>query len=488
MKKISRREVLTSGAAGLATLAWRNEVRAAAADGQGPVVLNDASRLNPTPVAKHVIVRPDDRERLVAELRALLAEASRSGDGVCLGGARHSMGGQSLLRNGIAVSLDKPHVEVDAARKICRVRAGARWRDVLGALDPLGLSVAVMQSNSDFSVGGTLCVNAHGWPVPCAPFGATVQSFRLMLADGAVLTCSRNENAELFGHAIGGYGLFGIVLDIDMTVVSNATMLPRYDIVPAGDVARRFLEAARDPQAAMAYGRLSVAREHFLEEGLVVSYRTDAAAGDRAPAARPSQAYSMVSRALFRAQIGSERGKKARWHAETRLLPPAARKHPITRNAILGYPVSVLAERRRNRTDILHEYFLPADRFADFLEACRARIPPSLDLLNVTLRYVDTDIDSTLSYAPAPRIAAVMLFNQPATQEADERMRRVTEPLIDAALSFGGSYYLPYRLHARPAQFRAAYPGFSQFAAAKRRYDPQLRFRNALWDVYLATA
>jgi hypothetical protein len=41
---------------------------------------------------------------------------------------------------------------------------------------------------------------------------------------------------------------------------------------------------------------------------------------------------------------------------------------------------------------------------------------------------------------------------------------------------------LPYRLHATCAQLRAAYPRVDEFVTAKRRYDPQLRFRNALWD------
>jgi hypothetical protein len=47
-------------------------------------------------------------------------------------------------------------------------------------------------------------------------------------------------------------------------------------------------------------------------------------------------------------------------------------------------------------------------------------------------------------------------------------------------------YYLPYRLHATREQLRAAYPRVDAFVAAKRRYDPQLRFRNALWDSYFA--
>lgn len=130
---------------------------------------------------------------------------------------------------------------------------------------------------------------------------------------------------------------------------------------------------------------------------------------------------------------------------------------------------------------------MPPQRFGDFLAACRDIMPVHRqDLLNVTLRYVDTDTSSVLSYAPQPRIAAVMLFAQAMTDEADADMRAMTMKLIDAVHAIGGSYYLPYRLHATRGQLRQCYPALDDFIAAKRRIDPQLRFRNALWETYCA--
>ncbi len=193
-----------------------------------------------------------------------------------------------------------------------------------------------------------------------------------------------------------------------------------------------------------------------------------------------------MSRSVFRAQIGSEQGKRLRWAAETRLMPRLDRA-AVTRNTLLDEPVAAIRDHVSTRTDILHEYFVPPDRFNDFLDACREIIPAHRqDLLNVTLRYVGADSSSVLTYAPQPRIAAVMLFVQQRTPEADDDMRAMTVKLIDRVLALGGSYYLPYRLHASREQMRLAYPRLDEFVAAKRRYDPQLRFRNALWDTYLA--
>src|SRR5258708_22271044 len=161
---------------------------------------------------------------------------------------------------------------------------------------------------------------------------------------------------------------------------------------------------------------------------------------------------------IFRAQIGSERGKRARWIAEPGRMPKVGQV-AVPRNTLLNEPVAALADRDLSRTDILHEYFVAPDRFNDFLAACREIIPAHRqDLLNVTLRYVGADSSSVLTYAPQPRIAAVMLFVQERTTEADADMRAMTRNLIDRGLALGGSYYLPYRLHSSRGQMTMGYP------------------------------
>jgi FAD/FMN-containing dehydrogenase len=80
-----------------------------------------------------------------------------------------------------------------------------------------------------------------------------------------------------------------------------------------------------------------------------------------------------------------------------------------------------------------------------------------------------------------------MLFSQRMTKADDEDMATMTQRLIDAALDAGGSFYLPYRLHARRDQVARAYPRVEEFVARKRHYDPGLLFRNTMWNRYFAT-
>ena len=484
MTSLTRRTFIAASAA---ALSGGPAISAPRPSGAGPLTLNDASRLNPVTVARNAVLREREDAALIEALRGLLKDAAAEGRPVCVGGARHSMGGQSLMRDGFAASFATPVIEPDTARKIYRVRAGARWRDVIAALDPLGFSPKVTQSNHDFSVGGTLSVNAHGWPVPYGPFGATLRAFRLMLADGTVLRCSREENAELFALCLGGYGLFGIVIDAEIEMADNVLLGARHDVMPSGQFANAFVKAVKEPDVRMAYGRLSVADANFLQRSLLVSYRPVARQPSPLPPPQTSEAYRYLSRAVFRAQIGSEGARKRRWYLETVLGPTVTARKAVTRNAILNYPVAALAGTEADRVDILHEYFVPPERLEDFLVTCREIIPAyGQTLLNITLRWLEPDTTSVLSFAPGPRVALVMLFSQWMTRGPEIDMQNTTQKLIDRALELGGSYYLPYRLHARPDQLRKAYPRIEEFVAKKRGYDPQLRFRNMMWEAYLA--
>jgi FAD/FMN-containing dehydrogenase len=449
------------------------------------LVLNDASRLDPTPVTKHIIRGAEPEAQLLSAIRAELKEAAAAKRPVALGAARHSMGGQSLPRDGTAITLDSRRIELDSAGKLYRVDAGARWADVIKVLDPAGFSPVVMQSNNDFGVAATFCVNAHGWPVSHGPFGSTVRSLRMILADGSLVRCSRTENADLFAHAMGGYGLFGIIIDLEVEMTPNLVLVPTAARMPADEFGPRFVASlAADPTIQMAYGRMSLTRKDFLGEALLTVYHPQPGPSAQIPPARDHTVLTTLLNRIYRAQIGSEAMKALRWQMETRLNPLLS-SGPVTRNALLNEPVSNLFNNDPRRTDILHEYFVPPHRFADFLAGCREVIPRAkAEFINVTLRYVDTDRMAKMSFAPTPRVSAVMSFSQEMTTAGEVDMMVMTERLIDNVLAVGGTFYLPYRLHARRDQVERAYPGSSAFVASKRACDPGLLFRNAMWTAY----
>lgn len=445
---------------------------------------DDASRLNATPV-REVWPVPADMGAAEEQLAQLLARARDEGLRVSIAGARHSMGGHTIYPGGISIdTLPLDAMWLDEERDLLHVQAGATWKQVIAMLDAHGRSVAIMQSNNSFSVGGSVSVNCHGWQYGQPPIASSVRGLRLMKADGAIVRCSREENPELFSLALGGYGLFGIILEVELEVVPNRRYRIEQIAVPTHRALETFDgEVRSDPAVAMAYARLCITPGRFLEDVIINVFRDDPAADGSMPALEEPGAVAL-RRSVFRGSEDSDYGKALRWNLETALQPHVRDEH-FSRNQLLNEGVEVFENRSVGSTDILHEYFMPRDGVAGFVQELRRIVPAhGGDLLNVTVRFIDTDEDTFLRYADGPMFALVMLFAQPTTAAGDAAMQSMTREMIDAALGVGGRYYLPYRLHATAEQFRRAYPRSQEFFELKRWHDPGELFQNQFYVRY----
>jgi FAD/FMN-containing dehydrogenase len=451
---------------------------------QIPAGTDDASRLNAnTPHEVVPVARdPDEAER---QLVALLQRAANKDLRIAISGAHHSMGGHTIYPDGIVLDmLPFNAMSLNKATQVLTVGSGARWSQVIPYLDEHGLAVAIMQSNNDFSVGGSISVNCHGWQHNAAPIGSSVESFRIMTADGDTHRCNRTENSELFALALGGYGLFGIILEVDLRVVHNEFYTAEAHPVNAADYDRVYHELTRDnTYIGMAYGRINVAPGTFLQEGNITLLKRHDDEGQARQTLRARKP-KLLNRLVFRGGMGSNYGKKLRWRLEKHVGESGG--ETLSRNQIMNEPVHVYATRDPNATDILHEYFVPVARLNDFLETTRPIfLKHQPELMNITVRNVKTDSDTVLRYAPEAMFGLVMLFQQMREgADAEAAMQTLTRDLIDAALACGGRYYLPYRLHATQEQFLKAYPQAPDFFARKRHYDPDERFANQFYLKY----
>jgi FAD/FMN-containing dehydrogenase len=471
-------------------------------DGPAPLPDPDAgagdfSRLSHASRAT-VIHPPPDPSLATAELQELVRKASTDGKKITIAGAKHSMGGHTLLDDSLCIDMrcEAFRTVGDVTKRgdtgIVRVGAGATWHELLTVLDRTGWSVAVMQSNDDFTIGGSISVNCHGWDAHSGPLDATIESFRILLADGTVRDCRRDkaDDRELFRAVCGGYGLLGILLDVDLRVVPNRLYRAQEFSANAETYSRQFNLAVppSDTNIGLDYGRISVAPgPWFLHDARIIRFvetenpgasvtNTVAANGGHFT---PAAWEIGVAREAFRASAISDFAKLGRWaierfHGQTHQV--------VSRNGILQTPSDWFANRDPAFTEVLHEYFVPPEQLSEFL----GRIRPILrrrdiNLLNITVRDVQRDEDSLLAYAPREVFGLVMLFRYHSDVTDDEKMRQVTKQLIDAALECGGTYYLPYRPHATREQFQRAYPQRSEFYAVKQKYDPQDIFENTFY-------
>lgn len=451
--------------------------------------LNDASGLSRTPVYGVVAVSEE------SHIADALAFARANGLKVSLAAVRHSMGGHAFDDNALVLDLRKfNRVSVDATARTMTVQPGACWHDIQNILHPR-FAVKAMQSTDIFSVGGSLSVNAHGMDHQAGSVAGSIRSMRVMLADGSVTSCSSSENSEFFRHVVGGYGLFGVVLEATLDIVDNAVYRTSREIIRSDDFPKFFTEVLEpNRQIGLFYGHLSTAPGNFLEDMIV--YRYDKVA-DAPPADQPaiSEPGSVgLKRLVMNLAKRGSLFQELKWFTE-RTLEPKFESCTVARTAAMGEGEACLVTRNNpmhdsvpylfndlaGETDILHEYFIPRTAYGPFIAEARAILRnQSLPVLNASVRVVHKE-DIALTYAPEPAFALVLYINQPTDEQGNASMRTLTRALIDATIRHGGRFFLPYQLHYTAAELRASYPELPAFLATKLRYDPAELFSSTFY-------
>jgi len=461
------------------------------------VWLNDGDEPNPMPlpgfgdasrmienVPAEVIEVPEDSVAAKLQIVELVRRAASEGRDISIAGAQHSMGGHTFTPDGITLDMKAfKQMSLNEEKGILTVGAGARWSEIIPYLDARGYAVSIMQSNNDFSVGGSISVNCHGWQNDEPPIASTVDSFNIATSSGEILRCSRKENAELFSLALGGYGLFGVILEVDLRITVNDFYKAEAHYVASAEYVELYHKLTQSSSdVGMAYGRLSVAPDSFFEESSITLLRrekTERSNQDTLLEKKPG----LLKRLVFRGGVNSDYGKNLRWWIEKQIGETGGKL--LSRNQVMNGPSSLYANRNPDATDILHEYFVPADQLANFIEKSRpVFLKHQPELLNVTIRNILPDHDTFLRYAPEEMFGLVLLFHQERNEESEAEMLALTRELIDVALACRGRYYLPYRPHATVEQFHQAYPQASAFFAKKRHYDPKGIFENKFHQVY----
>lgn len=440
---------------------------------------NDASQLNLTKIDT-IIKVPTTKNEIEIQLKNVLKYAKENNLKISIAGAKHSMGGHTIYPNGIVLNmLPYKQMEFDSANNILTIGSGALWEDALKYLDKYGKSIAIMQAFSSFSIGGSISVNGHGWQKDVPPIAASVVSFTLMKENGEIINCSRQENQELFKLVIGGYGLFGIILDVKLKVVENEALQYKYIRLSPDNYLKYYKKyISENPNVNLVFGRLRISDKHFLEETTLNFF-------EKVEVSIPvlqNEKSTEAQRLVFRGSVNSEYGKRLRWDLETG-MNKVSRNEIYSRNELLNDHVSLIENKDTSSTDLLQEYFIPERNFNQFITDIKPILKNSkVDLLNITIRGVHQDNDSYLSYARENIFGFVFLFNQKKTDKQEAAMKKLTNQLLDVALKNEGTFYLPYRLHIDKDKMRKSYPNADKFFQLKLKYDPTELFNNKFYE------
>ncbi|QGQ97870.1 FAD-binding oxidoreductase [Paenibacillus psychroresistens] len=456
-------------------------IRTNSAD-QDPYLIADFSRLFPVKVER--VVKGKEEAQLVR----LLKEAREKHLTVSIAGQRHSQGGHTYYKDGVVIDMT-PYNKIlafDSKSKTITVQAGATWKDIQDYINPFGLSIKTMQSQNVFTVGGSVSINAHGRDIRNGSLIKSVESFRLLLADGQVKQVSRTENSELFPLALGGYGLFGVILDVTLSLTVDEVYRTTTESMKVTDYSRYYLDKVRTNSTIHLHlARISVAPESFLTEMYATNYTVDESIPLKEINKLRTQEKGVIpAKLLFNLNRSFDWGKNAFWDLQE-VYFVKQNDAVISRNNAMRSESGFMDYDQPGKNDLLQEYFIPVEDFAGFVDDMKSVLrAEELNLLNITVRYVNKDKEAELSYAQADMFALVCLFNTSLTTEGQLKMKKGIQLIIDKVIKHRGTYYLPYAAYPTLAQFQKVYPNYSEFFAKKDFYDPNHMFMNYFYEAY----
>jgi len=454
--------------------------------------INDVSCLDRTPVYGIVQVTSVD------DIKNALIFAKENKLKVSMAGVRHSMGGQAFYKNNLVLDMKGfNRIQLNETERTITVQSGATWHDIQNLLHPK-FAVKAMQSTDIFTVGGSISVNAHGMDHQAGSVGSSIRAMRVMLADGSIVNVSRAENPELFSLVVGGYGLFGVILDVDLEVVDNDIYQTERQVVSYKDFPEIFEnEILPDPDLGLFYGHLSTAPGSLLDEMIFYKY-TKVELGDAEVPPLGEVSGTKLRRFVLNFSKKGDVAMNIKWFLEKYVEPqmesctivPRTQAMAegeacfVSRNEPMHDSVTYTRNDLKSETDILHEYFIPRDQFIPFVDGLRRIVQDhDVNLLNASVRVIHPE-SNFLNYAPAEMYSIVLYINQPTTPEGNEQMGIVTRELIDLTVELNGRFFLPYQLHYTPEQLQRSYPMIADFFSAKKSYDPNGLFTNTFYEKY----
>ena len=458
-------------------ITWRND----------PLVRTDVGRLLPARVERVAAV-PD-----VAQLQNILRDAREHGLKASISGSRHSQGGHTYTPGGVVLDMRAfNHVRnIDTTALTITVESGTTWDEVQRAIAPHRLAIKVMQSSNIFTVGGTLSANAHGRDIDVTQVVEIVDSFHLLLASGEVVTVSRTLNPELFSLVIGGYGMYGVILDVTLRVTRDELYEQSAVSIDYKEFPRYFFETVkRDSAVVFMLARPSIDPNPaaFLREIVVATWRR-AAPGTPGDFTLTEEAHVRRDRFFFGLSRKFDWAKSLRWRLQKRVELAAGSARIVSRNNSMRPPLAPLEflDYHSSRdTDIIQEYYIPVDNFVPFMDRFREiLIAGKMNVLSSTVRYVTPNATPVLAYAPEkPVFAIIQMSNVGLSADAQAHAESLTQQLVDAAIQYGGTYYLTYQLYPTPAQLHRAYPRAAFAFERKRFYDPNETFSSQFYQKY----
>lgn len=456
------------------------------------VAVNDVqSQLNST------VVRQVETPGSIEEIQAIIRSAGAAGLAVSITGGRHAMGGQQFGSGTVLIDMSRMDriVRLDAGKGLVEVEAGIQWPALIDGLleaqkgRPRQWGIIQKQTGADrLSLGGALSANIHGRGLTYKPIVSDVEAFTLVDAAGQVLRCSRQENAELFRLAIGGYGLFGVIARVELRLAPRRAVERIVKVIDLKDLMPSFQKRIDE---GFLFGDFQYATDpdsnDFLAKGVFSCYRP-LAEGTPVPQ-HPRELSANDWSELY--YLGHARKSKAFERYSTYYLSTSGQVYWSDTHQLSLYledyhrALDARLGSRTKGTEMITEIYVPRAALPSFMADVREDFRSNgVSVIYGTIRLIEKDEESFLAWAREPWVCIIFNLHVDHTPEGLEAAARDFRRLIDRAIGYGGSYYLTYHRWATRDQVERSHPRFAEFLKLKKRYDPGERFQSDWYRHY----
>lgn len=183
------------------------------------------------------------RPSTIAQIIDLFTLARSTGQKIGLRGAGRSYGDASTSSENIVLDLSRMNriLSWDPDNGVITVEPGVTIRDLWQHVIGDGWWPAVVPGTMFPTIGGCAAMNIHGKNnFAVGPIGDHIAAFELLTPTGERLHCSRSENADIFHHAIGGFGMLGVFTSVTLTLKRIHSGLLDVEAINVGSLSEMF--------------------------------------------------------------------------------------------------------------------------------------------------------------------------------------------------------------------------------------------------------
>lgn len=128
-------------------------------------------------------------------------------------GMGRSYGDSALAANTLHTDQFNHFLDFNEQNGVLTCESGVSLAEILAVFVPRGWFLEITPGTKYISIGGAIASDVHGKNHHVnGCFSDSVVSFTLMLPDGSIKECSKENNQDLFKATCGGMGLTGVIL------------------------------------------------------------------------------------------------------------------------------------------------------------------------------------------------------------------------------------------------------------------------------------